>query len=436
MNPTKFKYFHYFIALICFDWLLVLGVGFLLEVTQLYFLIGIWIAANFINYPRIASRRFISYYKVFTLTIKQFALFITFWTLSLILIPSLHLDNQLYSPLIILVVFISRLVFVFVLRLYRIVGRGYNRYYIIGNSPGINNIKVEFLSKKSHGYIFAGQADTIDFEFLKNLVLNKQLHEIYCSAQSVNQDQLSQLLSLAMHYGVNVHVVSDLVKNSTSDNSDSGSPLFYSKIDLEDFPLIDRKNLIIKRLFDIIFSAIVIITLLWWISIILGILIKLESKGPVFFRQPRAGREGKYFMCYKFRSMIVSGIEKQATKDDNRITKVGRFIRKTSIDELPQFVNVFLSQMSVVGPRPHIKLLNDKYATKINNYDGRMLVKPGITGLSQISGLRGETAENSTMANRVKVDMLYIKNWSLATDFSIIGKTTYDLLFLKNREVF
>ena len=436
MNPVSFKYFHYFIALICFDIVLIYGVGVLFEVQNLHFLTILWVISNFINYPRIASRRFISYYQLFTLTIKQYATFLAFWTLSLILLKTLDFEQQLFAPLIVLSTLGSRLLFVFILRLYRMIGRGYNRFYMIGYSSVMTNIKNDFLAKKSHGYIFEGQADEIDMDYLRDLVVRKHLNEIYCSAQSVNQNQLTQLLSLALHYGVNIHVVSDMVADQKNGGGQGESILLYSEIDLEDFPLIDRKNLIIKRLFDIFFSAFIILTLLWWVSIILGIIIKLESKGPIFFKQPRAGREGKYFTCLKFRSMYVTNIEKQATLNDSRITKVGKFIRKLSIDELPQFINVFLGQMSVVGPRPHIKLLNDKYGSEINNYDSRMLVKPGITGLSQISGLRGETSGKTTMANRVKVDMIYIKNWSLHKDLIIISQTIFDLLFLRHKDAF
>ena len=431
MSPNTCKYFHYFIACIFLDLIIIYGLGYYFHLQHIHFLVLLWVISNVLNYPRIDSRRFISYYQLLSLTIKQLATFLAFWALALILFSPFKLAQELYAPLLFLSTLFSRLLFVFILRLYRIVGRGYNRFYMIGNSPVMNNIKNNFLSVKSHGYIFEGQTDTIDLESLRKLIIEKHLNEIYCSSKSVNQNDLSNLLGFALHYGVNVHVVSDL-----SIEKENEAALFYSELDIEDFPLIDRKNLIIKRLFDILFSTFIIIGVLWWLTIILGILIKLESKGPIFFKQPRAGRAGKYFMCLKFRSMKVTSIEKQATKNDVRITKIGRLIRKLSIDELPQFINVFLGQMSVVGPRPHIKLLNDKYGSAINNYDSRMLVKPGITGLSQISGLRGETAENTSMANRVKVDMIYIKSWSIGKDMIIVLKTIYDLLFLRHKEAF
>lgn len=436
MNPTSIKYFHYFIACLCLDLLVIYGMGMFFDIKYLYVLIVIWIISNFVNYPRIASRRFISYYQLLLITTKQFITFLAFWALSLIILQTFEFQEQLYAPLIVLYVFGGRILFVSILRLYRMIGRGYNRFYMIGNSPTMAKIRSNFLSKKSHGYIFEGESDEVNITFLKKMIVDNHLNEIYCSSKFVHQNDLSDLLGLALHYGINVHVVSDINNVSGSEDVSPQSLLFYSELDLEDFPLIDRKNLIFKRAFDIIFSSIVILTLVWWVTIILAIFIKIESKGPVFFKQPRSGRQGKYFMCFKFRSMRLSNIEKQATKNDNRITKVGSLIRKLSIDELPQFVNVLLGEMSVVGPRPHIKLLNDKYGTAINNYDSRMLVKPGITGLSQVSGLRGETEEDSSMINRVKVDMVYIKTWSLYKDITIIVRTIFDVLFMRDRNAF
>ena len=262
------------------------------------------------------------------------------------------------------------------------------------------------------------------------------LNEIYCSSRCVTQEDISKLLAFSFEYGVNVHVVSDNSATEEGEESFEAMALEYSELDLENYPLIDQKNLIIKRCFDLLFSTIVIITVLSWVTLILGILIKLESKGPVFFIQPRAGRNGKYFMCLKFRSMRQNAGVKQATKDDPRITKIGRIIRKLSIDELPQFINVFRGQMSVVGPRPHIKDLNDKYDSTISNYNDRILVKPGITGLSQITGHRGETNGNASMANRIRIDILYLRSWTLYLDLVIIYKTVVDVLFFKSKNAY
>jgi putative colanic acid biosynthesis UDP-glucose lipid carrier transferase len=154
-------------------------------------------------------------------------------------------------------------------------------------------------------------------------------------------------------------------------------------------------------------------------------LIKLSSPGPVFFIQERTGLKGKKFKCYKFRSMKCNdeANTKQATKDDPRTTRIGRFIRRTSIDELPQFINVLKGDMSIVGPRPHPIPLHEKYYKNIKKYMVRHFVKPGITGLAQITGSRGETKEAGEMESRIKKDIWYIENWSVMLDMEIIIKT-------------
>jgi len=184
----------------------------------------------------------------------------------------------------------------------------------------------------------------------------------------------------------------------------------------------------LKRVFDIVFSLIVIIFLLSWLIPILAILIKLESKGPVFFKQGRPGMDEKEFFCYKFRSMQVNGFtEKEASKNDPRVTKMGKFMRKTSMDELPQFFNVILGEMSVVGPRPHLWSQNKAYASKIKKYMVRHYVKPGITGLAQVKGFRGEIETEEDMVNRIKLDVFYIENWSLIMDIKIIFQTVFNI---------
>ena len=190
------------------------------------------------------------------------------------------------------------------------------------------------------------------------------------------------------------------------------------------------------------FSLFVILFILSWLIPLLALLIKLESKGPVFFKQGRPGIDEEEFYCYKFRSMQVNGFtEKEASKNDPRVTKMGKFMRKTSMDELPQFFNVLLGDMSVVGPRPHLWSQNKAYASKIKKYMVRHYVKPGITGFAQVSGYRGETDELWKMEKRVQYDMQYLENWNFWWDIKIIimtfinEKTRYSIskVFLKAR---
>ncbi|WP_348799898.1 exopolysaccharide biosynthesis polyprenyl glycosylphosphotransferase [Flavobacterium adhaerens] len=186
-------------------------------------------------------------------------------------------------------------------------------------------------------------------------------------------------------------------------------------------PLQNAYNRLVKRIFDIVFSLLVIIFILSWLYPLLAILIKRQSKGPVLFKQLRTGKKNEPFWCYKFRSMYInSGDEsQQAQKGDSRVTPIGKFIRRTSLDEMPQFFNVLMGNMSVVGPRPHMIKHTSDYNDHINNFMVRHFVKPGITGLAQVSGLRGETKEVSDMKRRVNRDIEYVQRWSLITDIKI-----------------
>jgi lipopolysaccharide/colanic/teichoic acid biosynthesis glycosyltransferase len=156
-----------------------------------------------------------------------------------------------------------------------------------------------------------------------------------------------------------------------------------------------------------------------------GLLIKISSKGPVLFVQKRDGLKGITFNCYKFRTMVVNKISDVKMADDNdiRLTKIGRFLRLSTLDEMPQFINVFLGDMSIVGPRPHPVSLNIKYSSDIINFNRRHRFKPGITGLAQCNGYSGFIASTQDMGDRVKMDIFYFKNWSLLLDFKIIFKT-------------
>ncbi|WP_246539130.1 sugar transferase [Litoribacter ruber] len=182
-----------------------------------------------------------------------------------------------------------------------------------------------------------------------------------------------------------------------------------------------------KRVFDVLFAILVLFFLLSWLIPLMAILIKLDSSGPVFFKQLRSGRNNKPFYCLKFRSMIVNKEADwlQARHDDVRITRIGAFIRKSNIDELPQFINVLLGDMSVVGPRPHMLKHTEEYSWKIENYMERHKIPPGITGWAQVSGLRGETTEDVAMENRVKADLWYMENRTMSLDVKIILLTVW-----------
>lgn len=189
-------------------------------------------------------------------------------------------------------------------------------------------------------------------------------------------------------------------------------------------------NDLLKRTTDIAFSLLVMFFVLTWLLPLIAVLIKMSSKGAVFFLQEREGLDQKVFKCMKFRTMKTNSADidengkfLQATKDDNRITKIGTFLRKTSLDELPQFFNVLIGDMSVVGPRPHAVLMNREVELQIPEYHLRHLVKPGITGLAQVSGFRGETKEIDMLQTRVDNDIDYIKQWNVFLDTQIIFKT-------------
>jgi putative colanic acid biosynthesis UDP-glucose lipid carrier transferase len=201
-------------------------------------------------------------------------------------------------------------------------------------------------------------------------------------------------------------------------------------IEINELPLDKWYNRLSKRIFDIIISSLVIVFILSWLIPLFGIIIKFQSRGPILFTQSRNGENGIPFKCYKFRSMILNKNSDRVFADhnDKRLTKFGRFIRISALDELPQFINVFLGDMSIIGPRPHPILLNKKYELNIEKFNKRHQFKPGITGLAQISGYRGRINNLSEMSSRVKLDRYYFKNWSLFFDFKIFFKTLFKMI--------
>ncbi len=200
-------------------------------------------------------------------------------------------------------------------------------------------------------------------------------------------------------------------------------------VKLREEPLANPVNAVLKRCFDILLSLLFLVTLYPVIWCFVAIGTRLSSPGPVLFRQTRTGYKGKPFTLYKFRSMRVNADadKVQATADDPRKTRFGDFLRRTSLDELPQFINVLKGDMSIVGPRPHMELHTEKYTQLVDEYLVRHMVKPGITGWAQVNGCRGETPTTESMAERVRHDIWYIEHWSLGLDLEIIIKTVFQV---------
>ena len=201
-------------------------------------------------------------------------------------------------------------------------------------------------------------------------------------------------------------------------------------VSLREEPLRKGYNQLLKRTFDILVSLGFCLTIFPILFIILAPIIKYTSKGPIFFKQKRTGENGNEFYCLKFRTMEVNADADnvQATKGDSRVTPIGAFLRKTNLDEMPQFLNVLIGDMSIVGPRPHMLKHTEMYSQLIDKYMVRHFAKPGITGWAQVTGYRGETKELSEMEGRVKQDVWYIENWTFWLDIKIIFKTVKNML--------
>jgi len=330
----------------------------------------------------------------------------------------------------------SKFLLFYYLKKYRIVtGSNFRSVVIIGYTPEAIRLKELFATRNDYGYRFmaffsdkkANPQIEGRLEDLKPYVLKNNVDEVYCSLNEITNEQLKDLVDFADENNKSIKFIPD-TKEIFSKNLKVDYYEFFPVLSLRKTTLHDPVTKIFKRAFDIIFSLIVIVFLLSWLVPILAILIKLESSGPVFFKQGRPGINEREFFCYKFRSMKMNKTtEREASKNDPRVTKIGRLLRKTSIDEMPQFLNVLMGDMSVVGPRPHLWSQNKAYASKIKKYMVRHYVKPGITGLAQVRGYRGEIETDDDMVNRIKFDVFYIENWSLILDLKIILQTVINI---------
>lgn len=365
---------------------------------------------------------------------------------TLVATPLLYLDRLLinewkgYTLFIIcmaILIFIYRMSLHWMFKIYRNVCKLTRNVVLIGSSASMAELEQELTLRVSPRYKIIGYFDdeevnTYPKEILrlgtpKESISFMQTHNVdmcFCGLSSSRGDEILQIIQYCENNLVrfyNVPNIRDYLHNRLHVNT-IGNVLCLS---LHDEPLTIAMNRFMKRAFDIVFSLTFLCTLFPCILLIVTIITKITMPGPVFFCQKRNGLRGKEFYIIKFRSMVINkdADEKQATRSDPRKTKWGDIMRRTNIDELPQFINVLLGNMSIVGPRPHMIKHTEIYSSMIDKYMVRHWVKPGITGWSQVTGFRGETRNLSQMEGRIKRDIWYIEHWSFALDMYIIYKT-------------
>ena len=315
----------------------------------------------------------------------------------------------------------------------------HRRVLIIGSTDSTQELKDFFTNKSEYGYDLLGVYSSNSsqntngniqdaVEFISN---NDAIDEIYCAMDELSENEINTFVKYAELNQCNIKFIPKTA-NFFSKRLKTDFYNYLPVLSIQEVALNKPFNRVLKRMFDVVFSILVIVFLLSWISLILFILIKLESKGPLLYKHKRNGINYKEFDCYKFRSLRINSSESEnyVKKKDQRVTKIGRFLRQTSLDELPQFINVLKGDMSVVGPRPHMLSYTESYSKKIDPYNFifRHNVKPGITGLAQVKGFRGEVKADEDIINRVKYDIFYIENWSILLDFDIIARTILGII--------
>jgi len=267
------------------------------------------------------------------------------------------------------------------------------------------------------------------YEDISNYLNHYSIDKLFYFNSTLSSDQLQDLARHCRGRYVEFEIIPqtiDLFEKGVQVEQLAHLPIFCRKKE----PLHRLQNRFLKRFFDLLLSSLVIVLIFPWLFPIIAIMIKLDSRGPIFFKQKRTGYWNKPFDMLKFRSMTVNkdSDTKQATRGDSRITRVGAFLRKTNLDELPQIINVFLGHMSLVGPRPHMLKHTEDYAQLIETFMIRHEVKPGITGWAQVKGFRGPTEDVSSMVQRVECDVHYIENWSIWLDGRCLLLTVLNMI--------
>ena len=374
---------------------------------------------------------------------------VPFVLLSICLLLLFHFEFSysrlfgLFYIILILVIVSYRLAFRYFLELYRKQGGNVRKVILIGSHENMQELYHAMTDDPTSGYRVLGYFEDFPSDRYPSDVLYLghpqevnnfleqnvgRVDQLYCSLPSARSAEIVPIINYCENHLVrffSVPNVRNYLKRRMHFEMLGNVPVLSIRRE----PLELLENRVIKRTFDIVCSTLFLCTVFPFIYIAVGIAIKMSSPGPVFFKQKRSGEDGKEFWCYKFRSMRVNTQcdTLQATEHDPRKTRIGEIIRKTSIDELPQFINVLKGDMSIVGPRPHMKHTVE-YSQLINKFMVRHFVKPGITGWAQVTGYRGETKELWQMEGRVMRDIWYIEHWTFLLDLYIMYKTVYNAI--------
>ncbi|GAB3018334.1 exopolysaccharide biosynthesis polyprenyl glycosylphosphotransferase [uncultured Cyclobacterium sp.] len=443
MAKRFYRYFPWlFIALELLVIVLVLGLLVLIQFqTSLFFteflfdlgLLGtIWVIVVWVRKDYKLSRT-----STYWDTLKQFL--VTYvWVVLLFFILREHLSffetdkiDFYQYPLALFIVGFIRLVVHMALRRYRMSGRNYRKAVILGKDEWSCQLARALENNKAYGIKLLGfYDDQIKDEqvlggfdsFFRSFEIGS-LDIVYLS-QNMSDHLIKRIVDHAdeNHFKVKIIPGPALQRNKKLTFSSYGQ---FVVVNLNEIPLDRLGNQIFKRVFDVVFSLFAIFFILSWLMPIIAFLIKLESKGPVFFFQQRTGVNNKEFTCIKFRTMYKNPFSDtlQASRHDPRVTRVGKLLRRFSMDELPQFINVLKNDMSVVGPRPHTVPMNEDFKQRLEKYNNRHCIKPGITGLAQVLGYRGEIINHWQIKSRVKLDYFYVRNWSFLLDVKIVLQT-------------
>jgi Undecaprenyl-phosphate glucose phosphotransferase len=358
-----------------------------------------------------------------------------------------------YTVLLIFFISLRTIAFRKVLKSLRRRGKNIRNLLIIGTGEVAYNFKSMISSNPDFGYQFIGFAATENGDStndvvghtdqLEKLIYELSIDEVVIALKDKSDEFLDEIIIICNRNAVKTHIIPDYFKfvSSRFQVSMFGNfPIITARTE----PLEEAHWRLFKRAFDILFSLSVIFFIFSWLYPVIFILTKFSSPGPVLFIQERVGSRNEKFKCYKFRTMKITESKsvynfQPVIENDPRVTKVGRFLRKSNLDELPQFINVFKGEMSVVGPRPHAVLYDRKYGKIVDAIRLRHNVKPGITGWAQVHGLRGDVPDEEEnilrTRKRIEHDIWYIENWSMTLDFQIILITIWQMLMGKTRGV-